>query len=50
MSWLGWDAACLVVLVETCGMSDIVLSTLNARWSHAAMGLRCLAGEFGGVA
>ena len=28
-------------------MADIVLATLNARWSHASLGLRCLYANLG---
>ncbi|TVR47028.1 MAG: DUF4080 domain-containing protein [Planctomycetota bacterium] len=30
-------------------MADIVLATLNARWSHASMGLRCLRANLGNL-
>ncbi|HYF57766.1 MAG TPA: radical SAM protein [Burkholderiaceae bacterium] len=31
-------------------MTDIVLATLNARWSHASLGLRCLLANLGELA
>ena len=31
------------------GMTDILLATLNARYSHASLGLRCLRANLGAL-
>jgi radical SAM superfamily enzyme YgiQ (UPF0313 family) len=40
-----WDFS--AASMDNAGMSDILLATLNARYSHASLGLRCLLANMG---